>query len=110
MNANDYGMPMNPQPAGTAVSGDTTWLGNPPADDEPPLGVRWPKGLVELKDQAGMMVGDIARTAAGLTIYNAKLKEKVGDGIREFHQPVNVPWSAVLYWSVSNKKDSNDGT
>ena len=75
----------------------------PPADTEPR--VPRPMGLVELRDGAGTMVGDLTRTSGGLTVYSAKLKEKDGDQVREFHKPVFIPWSSVLYWSVSPRKD-----
>ena len=107
MTANDYGMPMSPRPEGTAVGTDATsgatWQ-EPP--HPPPLGIHRPHGLVELRDQAGTFIGDIARTAGGLTIYNPKLKDKVGDGACEFNQPVFVPWGAVLYWSVSKGQNN----
>ena len=62
-----------------------------------------PQGLVELRDGGGTMVGDISRTGTGIIVYNAHLKKADSERALEFHQPVNVPWSAVLYWSISRK-------
>ena len=99
MSANDYGMPMSPKPEGTAV-GDTT--GGTATEQR----VVRPQGLIELRDQAGTMVGDITRTAAGLVVHSAKLKPPDSDNIRDFKHPVNVPWSSVLYWSVRKGRDN----
>ena len=62
-----------------------------------------PRGIIELRDQAGTMVGDLSRTSTGLTVYDAKLKAADSDDMRAFKQPVFVPWSAVLYWSTERK-------
>ena len=98
MSANDYGMPMSPRPESTAVTN-----GGPAAAQ---MGRVRPKGIIELRDRAGTMVGDLARTGSGLTVYNAKLKEAEGDTVRDFKHPVFVPWGAVLYWSTDRKQPS----
>ena len=102
MSTNDYGMPMSPRPEGTAVL--ETELGRA-AIEAPPRTAR-PRGFIELRDGAGTMTGDIARTGSGLLVDNGRLKEKNGDSVRQFHRTVNVPWSAVLYWSTSGQVNS----
>ena len=68
--------------------------------------VKRPHGLIELRDQGGTLVGDVIRTSAGLTVYHPRLKQ--GDLVRSFKHPVFVPWSAVLYWSISPNRDTAD--
>ena len=89
MSANDYDMPMSPKPERTAVGNGTAT--NIPV---PPGGARAvrPKGLIELRDQAGTMVGDLTRTSTGLTVHNAFLKAADSDNVRDFKHPVFVPW------------------
>ena len=98
MSANDYGMPMSPRPESTAVNGG-------PASAKP-RAVR-PRGIVELRDRGGTMVGDLSRTSSGLTVYDAKLKAADSDDMRAFKQPVFVPWQSVLYWSTERKPAIN---
>ena len=101
---NDYDMPMSPRREGTAVGGTDTTSGATATEQE--MVVVRPMGLIELRDRAGTMVGDITRTESGLTVYSAKLKEVDSDNMRDFKHPVNVPWSSVLYWSVRKGRDN----
>lgn len=84
------------------VGTDATTGVSPPPEPR----VKRPQGLIELRDQAGTLVGDVIRTSAGLTVYNPVLKQ--GDLVRSFKHPVNVPWNGVLYWTLSDRKAADE--
>ena len=100
----DYGMPLS---VGYDTATGAAWIGHPPAadfaDDEPaPVAVRRPRGVVQLRDNGGTLLGEIADTRRGLAIRNARLNDGGGQ-IQHFGHLVFVPWSSVLYWSITGE-------